>query len=97
MATYIALVDWTDQGVKGFKDSVDRFGTNESQMRSMGVEVKGIYWTLGMHDMVCIIDAADDQTVAAALLTAAGPGNIRTTALRAFNADEMRDVISRVA
>jgi uncharacterized protein with GYD domain len=95
MPTYVALVDWTDQGVKGFKDSVDRFETNEGQLRAMGVEVKGIYWTLGAHDMVCIVEAPDDQTLAAGLLAAAGSGNIRTTALRAFNADEMRGVISR--
>ena len=95
MATYIALADWTDQGVKGFKDSVDRYETNQGQLQAMGVEVKAIYWTLGAHDMVSIIEAPDEQTLAAALLTAAGPGNIRTTTPRAFNADEMRGVISK--
>ena len=95
MATYVALVDWTDQGVQGFKDSVDRYETAQSQMQSMGVEFTNIYWTLGGHDMVSIVEAPDDQTLAAAMLRVAGLGNIRTTTLRAFSADEMRDVIRK--
>jgi uncharacterized protein with GYD domain len=95
MATYIALIDWTDKGVHEFKDSVDRYETAQSQMRSMGVEFKDIYWTLGSHDIVSVIEAPDAQTLAAALLTVAGQGNIRTTTLRAFSADEMRGVISK--
>lgn len=94
MATYIALVDWTDKGVQDFKDSVERYEAGESQLRAMGVESTA-YWTLGAHDMVTIIEAPDDQTLAAALLTVARQGNIRTTTLRAFSADEMRGVISK--
>ncbi|HEY2657374.1 MAG TPA: GYD domain-containing protein [Solirubrobacteraceae bacterium] len=51
MATFIALIDWTDQGVQNFKDSVSRYETAQNQMRSMGVEFKNIYWTLGAHDI----------------------------------------------
>ncbi len=95
MATYIALIDWTDQGVKGFKESVDRYEAAQSELRSMGVEFTDIHWTLGAHDLVGVIEAPDDQTLAAALLTVAGQGNIRTTTLRAFSAEEMRGVIDR--
>ena len=95
MATYIALIDWTDQGVQNFKDSVDRYETAQSQMQSMGVEFTNIYWTLGVHDIVSVVEAPDDQALAAALLAVAGQGNIRTTTLRAFTTDEMRGVISK--
>jgi uncharacterized protein with GYD domain len=64
-------------------------------MRSMGVEFTSIYWTLGSHDMVSVVQAPDDQTLAAAMLRVARLGNIRTTTLRAFSADEMRGVISK--
>jgi len=96
MATYIALIDWTDQGVREFKDSVDRYEAAEREMSSIGVEFKNIYWTLGTHDIVSVIEAPDDQTLAAALLAVAGQGNIRTTTLRAFGAEEMRGVIGKV-
>jgi uncharacterized protein with GYD domain len=96
MPTYIALIDWTDQGVRAFKDSVDRYEAAQGQLGSMGVRFTDIYWTLGAHDIVGIVEAPDDQTLAAGLLAVAGQGNIRTTTLRAFNADEMKGVISKV-
>ena len=94
MATYVVLVDWTDKGVEGFKESVDRLEAAQNRLRSMGVEFN-TYRTLGVHDMVSIVEAPDDQTLAAALLSAAGLGNIRTTTLRAFRAEEMRSVIGK--
>jgi uncharacterized protein with GYD domain len=96
MPTYIALIDWTEQGVRNFKDTVDRYEAASGQLEALGVTFKEIYWTLGAHDIVSVIEAQDDETLAAGLLAVAGQGNIRTTTLRAFNADEMRSVIAKV-
>lgn len=95
MPTYILLVDWTEQGVKEFKDTVDRYETGRGILEEAGVKFRDIYWTLGAHDMVSIVDAADDETLSAALLRNASLGNFRTTTMRAFSADEMRAVIDR--
>ena len=95
MATYVVLSDWTQQGVTNFADSVDRFEAARSQFERMGVHFREIYWTLGSHDMVNIVEAPDDQTLAAAVLKVASLGNIRTTTLRALSADEMRAVIAK--
>jgi uncharacterized protein with GYD domain len=97
MPRYVALIDWTEQGVRNFKDSVDRYEAASGQLEAMGVRFTDIYWTLGSHDIVSVIDAPDDQTLAAGLLAVAGQGNIRTTTLRAFTADEMRSVIAKVS
>jgi uncharacterized protein with GYD domain len=97
MPTYIALLDWTDQGVRSFKDSVDRYEAAQSRFEGLGVSFTDIHWTLGAHDLVATVDAPDDETLAAALLAVSGEGNIRTTTLRAFSADEMRAVIGKVA
>jgi uncharacterized protein with GYD domain len=61
----------------------------------MGVSFKSIYWTLGNHDIVSIVDAPDGETLAAALLKLASQGNLRTTTLRALSAEEMRGVIAK--
>ena len=95
MATYVVLIDWTEQGVAGFRNSVDRYETARSQFEAMGARFKDVYWTLGGHDIVSIIDAPDAETVAAALLRLSSQGNLRTTTLRAFSADEMRAVIAK--
>ena len=95
MPTYIALIDWTEQGVRNFRDSVDRYEDAAEQFAKLGVTFKDAYWTLGTHDLVAITDAPDEETLAAALLMIASQGNIRTTTLRAFSADEMRGVIEK--
>lgn len=97
MATYVVLSDWTQQGVANFEDSVDRFEAARSQFERMGVQFKEIYWTFGGHDMVNIVEAPDDETLAAAVLKVASLGNLRTTTLRALSADEMRAVIAKAA
>jgi len=96
MARYIVLSDWTTQGVENFADTVDRYEAARGKFQEMGVSFEEIYWTLGNHDMVCIVDAPDDETLAAAVLKVASLGNLRTTTLRAFTADEMREVVAQV-
>ena len=95
MATYVVLIDWTEKGVGSFKDTVDRYEGARGQFEGMGITFKDIYWTLGAHDIVTIMDAPDDETLAAALLALGSQGNVRTTTLRAFSIDEMRGVIAK--
>jgi uncharacterized protein with GYD domain len=95
MATYVVFSDWTHAGVASFRDSVDRFEAARSQFEGMGVDFKEIYWTFGAHDMVNIVEAPDDETLAAAVLKVAALGNLRTTTMRALSADEMRAVIAK--
>jgi uncharacterized protein with GYD domain len=95
MPRYVALIDWTDQGVRGFKDSVDRYEAAAGALESLGVRFTDIYWTMGGHDIVAVADAPDDETLAAGLLTVGAQGNIRTTTLRAFTGDEMRSIIAK--
>ena len=97
MPAYIALIDWTDQGARNFKDTVDRYDAAQSAFEGLGVRFTDVRWTLGAHDIVATIEAPDDESLAAALLAIAEQGNIRTTTLRAFTGDEMRTIIGRVA
>jgi len=95
MPEYVALINWTDQGVRDFKTTVDRYEAAESQFQGLGVHFTNIWWTLGAHDIVATIDAPDDETLAAALLSVGAQGNIRTTTLRAFNREQARSIITK--
>jgi uncharacterized protein with GYD domain len=95
MPTYVTLINWTDQGVKNFKDSVDRYEAARDAMSGLGATFKDIYWTVGPYDIVAIVEAPDDESATAALLSVAAQGNIRTTTLRGLSAEEMRAVIER--
>jgi uncharacterized protein with GYD domain len=95
MPSYVALMNWTDQGVKGFRDSVDRAEAAEVVLSPAGIKFKDLYWTVGAYDLVGIFEAPDEETLAGALLALAAQGNLRTTTLRAFDAQEMRSVIAK--
>ena len=96
MPRYVVLIDWTEQGVRDVKNTVDRYEAASGRLRDLGVEFTDIYWTLGDHDIVSVVQAPDDETLAAGLLTIAGAGNIRSRTLRAFDQEEMRRVIGNV-
>jgi uncharacterized protein with GYD domain len=95
MPKYVSLIDWTQQGVANFKDTVDRYEAAEQQFEQLGVRFTDVYWTLGEHDIVVVVEAPDDETATAALLAVSAQGNIRTKTMRAFSRDEMRAVIDK--
>jgi uncharacterized protein with GYD domain len=95
MATYIGLLNWTEQGIKNFKDTVDRYESAQAAFGDTGVSFKDAYWTLGSYDIVAILEAPDDESATAAMLALGGQGNVRTTTLRAFSASEMRGVLEK--
>jgi uncharacterized protein with GYD domain len=95
MPRYVSLIDWTEQGISDFKDTVDRYEAAQEQFQQIGVNFVDVYWCLGGHDIVAVMDAPDDESLAAALLAVGAQGNIRTQTMRAFSRDEMRGVIGK--
>ena len=97
MPTYISLVQFTDQGIRAAKDTTHRLADWAAKVKSRGVTIKQMYWTLGQYDQVCVFEAPDDETAAAVLLAADMLGNIRTQTLRAFTVPEMEKILATVA
>lgn len=97
MAKYAVLFQWTDQGVKNVKDSVNRVDQAQAAFGQLGVKLDDIYWTTGAYDLVGFVDAPDDKSLSAALLQLAGGGNVRTTTLRAFDRDEFKQIIGKLS
>jgi uncharacterized protein with GYD domain len=95
MPTYVALVNWTDQGIAAFNDSTKRADAFGKMLQQAGGKLRDIYWTIGPHDMVAIADAPDDETMTATLLQVGALGNIRTTTMRAFSKREFSDIAKR--
>ncbi len=95
MPTYVVLMNWTDQGAKSASDTVNRYEAAKDDLAQRGVTIKDIYWTAGACDIVTIVEAADDETATAGLLRLASQGNLRTTTMRTFSAEEARRVIEK--
>lgn len=97
MATYIVLNTFTEQGIRTIRETTNRADAVREMARKFGVTVKDIYWTLGEYDVVAIFEAADEASITAFSLAIGQAGNVRTQMLRAFNKDEMKGVIAKLA
>ena len=96
MPTYISLVNWTEQGIQEFKESPARADATAELAQSVGGKLVQLYWTVGPYDIVAIVEAPDDETAAAMLLTVGLRGTVRTTTLRAFGREEFERIIAKV-
>ena len=95
MATFIVLFNWTEQGIKSYKDSPKRVDQANEAWQDLGVRVREVYWTIGPYDLVGIVDAPDPEALASALLRLGAAGNVRTTTMRALERAEAEAVIAR--
>jgi uncharacterized protein with GYD domain len=93
MTTYVSLFNWTDQGIKNFRDTRHRADEFTKLVQSSGGRVRELLWTVGEYDLVCVVDFPDDEAGVAALLRLGSAGNIRSKTLRAFDSDEMAGII----
>ena len=96
MPTYIALMRWTEQGIGKVKDSPKRLDSGRKAFKKLGVEIKDTWLTMGRYDLVCVLEARDDESVARALLTLGSQGNVQTETMKAWNEDEYRKITGSV-
>ena len=96
MPTYIALLKWTGQGIARVKDSPGRLDAGREAFKKKGVTIKDTYLTMGQYDLVCIIEATDDEAYASAMLSLGSQGNVQTETLKAFTEDQYRSIVGGV-
>jgi len=94
MATYIGLLNWTDQGIRNIKDGPKRLDAAKKALKDVGGELKAFYMTQGSHDAVIIMDCPSDDKLAMFLLRIGSLGNIRTTTMRAYAEEEYRQIVA---
>jgi len=96
MAIYISLNNFTDQGIRKLKDTTKRADAVREMAKKFGVTFKDIYWTLGNYDMVSILEAPDDTSMAALQASIGAAGNVRTLTLRAFSQADMKGILAKL-
>ena len=88
MARYIVLAKLTQQGVQKAKEIPQRRAAARETAQSMGITFREGLLTMGAYDVVLVLDAPDDQTIAKFVLRIGMLGNLSTETLRAFSDDE---------
>ena len=96
MASYILLMNFTDQGIRKIKDTPKRADTFKDMAKKCGATVKDLFWTLGEYDVVAVVEAPDDTSMTALGLSTGALRNVRTQTLRAFTQADMKTVLGKM-
>lgn len=95
MVTYVIQVKFSQQGIKDIAHTTKRAAIFKDEAKKIGVKVKDIYWTLGDHDGLLILEAPDDKAATAAVLHLGAMGNVHTSTCRAYTAAEMDEIVAK--
>jgi uncharacterized protein with GYD domain len=96
MQTFIALITYTDQGIRGIRDSPRRAEAAIAQAKEAGLTIKDVYWTSGAYDGLLVLEAPDEAAACAFFLSLAKAGNVRTQTLRAYGLSEFERILAKV-
>lgn len=95
MTTYIAVLNFTPQGLQNIHESPHRATAFKAAAKKAGIKVRELYWTLGAFDGVIVFDAQNDDAATAVMLSLAALGNVRAQTLRAFAAAEFAAIVAK--
>ena len=95
MPTYIVLHNFTDQGIRTIRETIQRADGAVELAKQYGASLQ-TYWTAGPYDVVYILEAPDDESASAFLLNVGSRGVVRTTTLRAYGREEMSRIIGSI-
>jgi uncharacterized protein with GYD domain len=87
MPTYIQLIKWTQKGIETVKDAPQRTERAHEMIKSVGGEQK-VYFTFGRYDIIVIVEAPNDETMAKLALGMGRGGNSSVETLKAFTEEE---------
>ena len=95
MPTYIRLLRFSDQSMKDAKHIRDRVAAARKAYRDAGAELKQVFMVMGQYDIVAVVEAPNDETLAKIALAAAALGAFRSTeTMRAFTEEEVAKIVA---
>lgn len=97
MSLFVALMSWTDQGIRGVRKSPERFDAAKAMLEEMGGRVLHLFMTMGPHDLVVVYETPDDACAARWTLQLASTGNVRTLTMKAYPEGAYREIIASLA
>ena len=96
MVRFVVLLNFTEAGVAAIKESPARAEAFSAAAAKAGATVESVYWTVGPHDGVVILSAPDESTASAGVLQLGKTHAVRSCMMRAFDADEFKEVVAKI-
>ena len=88
MPRYIALINFTEQGIRTISEMDKRLAQGRKMLEQAGGKLVEAYLTLGPYDAVIITEAPDDEAALRGALQYGLAGNGRTVTMRAYTETE---------
>jgi uncharacterized protein with GYD domain len=96
MPTYLVLWNWTEQGIRNFKEIPKRVEAFRQLVEKSGGKLSSFFFTMGKYDGATVVEAPSDEVLMKIALGVGSLGNVRTTTLKAFAAADMAKVINEM-
>ena len=93
MPTYVMLTNLTAEGIRTLKNNPNRVGEVNKEVEQIGAKVVAQYATLGQYDVVTVVEAPDEKTMAKVSVELGSRGTTTNETLSAFPSDEFADLL----
>jgi len=95
MARYVVLYRFTEEGAKSIRDTVKRARQTREENERRGFKVEALLWTQGPYDLVALVEAPSEEAMMGGMVNVVSAGNVTSTTMRAFNEQEMEDILKQ--
>jgi uncharacterized protein with GYD domain len=92
---YIALVKWTEDGIKTVREAPKRVEAVRKMAHRFGGNTT-VYYTMGEYDLVNIVEMPSDEAYNKFTLWLGSQGMVRTRSLKAWTSDEAAKMLSEI-
>jgi len=96
MPIYVVLSKFTEQGRRDIQHTSDRLDRLAPVAEKLGVKVLANAITMGQYDVVTVMEAADDTTIAKVIGTVLSRGYVTTQTMRGFSIEEFRKITADI-
>lgn len=88
MVRLLALIEFTERGIREVHESVRRAKAFSDRVTAAGGKMIAQYWVIGPQDGAIIFECPDDVTAARLLIELAREGCVKTHSMRLLTAEE---------
>jgi len=96
MTTYVMLMKMTTEGLKDVRHLPQRVKEGMHVREALGGKLLHFYTVMGEYDFVAVCQFPDDRVMMSFLLRLGSQGHIMTTTLKAFEEEEVEDIIRQI-
>ncbi len=93
MATYIMFMKWTDQGASDIANAKKGRDAGKKAAEAVGVHWKRSYLVMGEYDVIVVVEAPNEETMAKFALLGQMSGAVNIKTVRAFTENEADELV----